>query len=66
MNKEMVDSRFDQIIGFMSSRETSEPQEVLKYKRNQWVKSKKMLRTFMTLVKLIRTEKELNGSVAAI
>jgi len=43
MDKNVIEGRLDQMIGFMSSRETDEPQEVMKYKREQWVKDKEVI-----------------------
>lgn len=43
MNKEQVDSRFDQIIGFMSSIESEDTQEVMSYRREEWQKTNEVV-----------------------
>jgi hypothetical protein len=49
MNKEQVDSRFDQVIGFMSSVESDEPQEVMDYKREEWQKENKVVESIFDI-----------------
>ena len=44
MDKNVVESRFDQTIGFMSTKFSGEEQEVMQYnKRKQWVKGKEVV-----------------------
>lgn len=43
MSKKIIDSRLDQIVGFMSSKETNEPLEIMKFKRDSWVKSQEVV-----------------------
>jgi replicative DNA helicase len=45
MDKNVIDIRLDQIIGFMSSKETDEPQDTMKFKRGNWVKDKQNIKS---------------------
>lgn len=59
MNKDMVDGRLDQIIGFMSSQDTDEPQEVLKFKKDQWVKTNESVKTIYDIGSVEKNRKRI-------
>ena len=43
MNKELVKERFDQTLGFMSSKDIDEKQERIKFKNGKWIKTKETI-----------------------